>query len=184
MIYTDWYLQRKKGIHNSKMAETKGSELKSMFSSARMQEMKQNFDKYAKGKSIKCEDFGNVMKECGEDVAPYQLRKIISKVQSEKEGMISFDEFTDMFSKMSSKAVGGRYKHAIDSKKGVQKVEGDSSASAEGTRHSFSDDEQIGFSDWINSVLEDDPDLKGKAKITWQIKLSFFLSLILLPRSF
>ena len=62
-----------------------------------------------------------------------------------------------MFGKLSTKVVGGRYKHAVDTREGVQKVE-----SSSGTRHSFSDDEQVGFSDWINSVLEDDPDLKGK----------------------
>ena len=139
------------------------AELKMMFSSARMAELKVNFDKYADGNSkIKSEDFGKVMKDCGEDVAAYQLRKIVSEVQTDTGGLMSFDDFTKMFSKLSTKAIGGRYKHAIDSRKGVQKVEGDSSASAEGTRHSFSDDEQIGFSDWINSVLEDDPDLKGE----------------------
>ena len=132
-----------------------------MFSSNRMAELKQNFDKYAEGNSLKCEDFGKVMKDCGEDVAGYQLRKIIAETQTEKSGLISFDEFTKLFAKLSSKAAGGAYKTAVDSRKGVQEVGGGSSASAEGTRHSFSDDEQIGFSDWINSVLEDDPDLKG-----------------------
>ena len=138
------------------------AELKQMFSSVRMKEMKQSFDKFAEHSKIKCGDFGKVMKDCGEDVAGYQLRKITEEVQTEKDGVLSFDEFTDLFSKLSTKAVGGRYKQAIDSREGVQKVEGDSTASAEGTRHSFSDDEQIGFSDWINSVLEGDNDLKGK----------------------
>lgn len=132
-----------------------------MFSSNRMAELKENFDKYAEGNSLKCEDFGKVMKDCGENVAGYQLRKIIEDTQAEKGGVISFDEFTRLFSKISSKATGGIYRQAVDSRKGVQEVGGSSTASAEGTRHSFSDDEQIGFSDWINSVLEDDPELKG-----------------------
>lgn len=132
-----------------------------MFSSARMAEMKQAFDKYAEANSLKCEDFGKVMKDCGEDVPAYKLREIVDEVQKDKGGMLSFDDFTKLFSKLSTKAVGGTYKKAIDSRKGVQAV-GGTSASAEGTRHSFSDDEQIGFSDWINSVLEDDADLKGE----------------------
>ena len=135
-----------------------------MFSSNRMAELKQNFDKYAEGNSLKCEDFGKVMKDCGEDVAGYQLRNIIAETQASKGGVLSFDEFTRLFSKLSAKAAGGIYRQAVDSRKGVQEV-GGSSASAEGTRHSFSDDEQIGFSDWINSVLEDDPDLKGTESI-------------------
>ncbi|KAJ7325369.1 hypothetical protein OS493_029920 [Desmophyllum pertusum] len=101
------------------------------------------------------------MKDCGEDIPGYQLRKIVSEAQTDQGGVLSFDEFTKLFSKLSSKVVGGSFKQALDSRKGVQEV-GGSSASAEGTRHSFSDDEQIGFSDWINSILEDDPDLKGK----------------------
>lgn len=141
------------------------AKLAPMFSSNRMAELKQNFDKYAEGNSLKCEDFGKVMKDCGEDVAGYQLRKIIADTHTEKGGVISFDEFTRLFSKLSSKATGGIYRQAVDSRKGVQEV-GGSSASAEGTRHSFSDDEQIGFSDWINSVLEDDTDLKGTKSVS------------------
>ena len=136
------------------------AELTLMFSSNRMAELKENFEKYAEGSSLKIEDFGKVMKDCGEDVAGYQLRKIIADTHADKGGVISFDEFTKLFSQLSSKATGGIYKTAVDSRKGVQEV-GGTSASAEGTRHSVSDDEQIGFSDWINSVLEDDPDLKG-----------------------
>ena len=141
------------------------AELTAMFSTNRMAELKENFDKYAEGGSLKIEDFGKVMRDCGEDVAGYQLRKIIADTQAEKGGVIGFDEFTRLFSSLSSKATGGIYKQAVDSRKGVQEVGGGSSASAEGTRHSFSDDEQIGFSDWINSVLEDDPDLKGSKSV-------------------
>ena len=136
------------------------ADLTAMFSTNRMAELKQNFAKYADGNSLKCEDFGKVMKDCGEDIPGYQLRKIVSEAQTDQGGVLSFDEFTKLFSKLSSKVVGGSFKQALDSRKGVQEV-GGSSASAEGTRHSFSDDEQIGFSDWINSILEDDPDLKG-----------------------
>ena len=141
-----------------------------MFSSNRMAELKENFDKYAEGGSIKCEDFAKVMEACGEDVAGYQLRKIIADTQTERGGLINFAEFTRLFSTISSKATGGIYRKAVDSCKGVQEV-GVSSASAEGTRHSFSDDEQIGFSDWINSVLEDDPDLKGTKFITSMVEI-------------
>ncbi len=141
------------------------AELTSMFSSARMAELKQNFNKYAEENALKCEDFAKVMKDCGEDVPGFQLRNIIEETQAKKGGVISFDEFTRLFSKLSSKAAGGIYKKAVDHRKGVQEVGGSSKASAEGTRHSFSDDEQIGFSDWINSVLEDDPDLKGRKSV-------------------
>lgn len=136
---------------------TKMTELKMMFSNVRMTEMKQCFEKYAEGGKIKAQDFGNVMKDFGEGVAGYKLRQIEEEVQSQKGGVLTFDDFTELFSKLSTKVVGGRYKHAVDTREGVQKMEDDS-----GTRHSFSDDERVGFSDWINSVLEEDPDLKGE----------------------
>lgn len=138
---------------------TKMAELKMMFSNVRMAEMKQCFEKYAEGGKIKAQDFGNVMKDFGEDIAGYQLRQIEEEVQSQKSGVLSFEDFTELFGKLSTKVVGGRYKHAVDTREGVQKME-----SSSGTRHSFSDDEQVGFSDWINSVLEEDPDLKGKKR--------------------
>lgn len=137
------------------------ADLTPMFSSSRMAELRQAFDKHAKGNSLRGEDFGKVMKECGEEVPAFKLRDIEEEVQKEKRGMLSFDDFTKLFARLSTKAVGGAYKKAVDSRKGVQAVGGTSASSAEGTRHSFSDDEQIGFSNWINSVLEDDRDLKG-----------------------
>ena len=141
------------------------AKLQAGFSSNRMAELRESFDRYAEGNSLRCEDFEKAMKGCGEAVAQYKLRKIISDVKSEKEGLISFDEFLSLFRELSTKAVGSTYKQAIENRAGVQKVGGDSAASAEGTRHSFSDDEQIGFSDWINSILEDDADLKGNGKV-------------------
>jgi len=40
------------------------------------------------------------------------------------------------------------------------KLGGTSDVSAEGTTHSFSEDETVAFADWINYSLGDDPDLK------------------------
>lgn len=38
---------------------------------------------------------------------------------------------------------------------------GTSAASADGTAHSYSDEEKLAFVDWINYALKDDPDLKN-----------------------
>ena len=38
---------------------------------------------------------------------------------------------------------------------------GTSSSSADGTAHSYSDEEKLAFVDWINHSLKDDPDLKN-----------------------
>jgi hypothetical protein len=43
---------------------------------------------------------------------------------------------------------------------------GTSSASADGTAHSYSEEEKLAFVDWINYSLKDDPDLKGLLPIS------------------
>ncbi len=46
-----------------------------------------------------------------------------------------------------------------DKAKKLVKVGGLSEGSAEGTTHSFSEEEKLAFVDWINFQLENDPDL-------------------------
>lgn len=47
----------------------------------------------------------------------------------------------------------------------VETQGGWSEASSTGTTHSFAEDECFAFSDWINSVLADDKDVKGVVPI-------------------
>ena len=65
-----------------------------------------------------------------------------------------------MFKKISS----GKTKYALaqtaEKAKKLVTVAGMSEASAEGTQHSFSEEEKIAFVDWINYQLEEDADLK------------------------
>lgn len=141
------------------MAE--GADLGEIFSTARMTEMRKAFNETAEGgQTIPCEKLGEAMKRCGEDVPQYKLRQITEDVQKETGGTIDFLHFMKLFKELSLKAVGGSYKKAVDKRHGVEEV-GVSSASAEGTKHSFSADEMVAFTDWINSCLEDDTDLAG-----------------------
>ncbi|EDO32484.1 predicted protein [Nematostella vectensis] len=125
-----------------------------------MTEMRDGFAKFAKNNKISCDDFAAVMKECSEYVPGYKLRRVVEDVKKENEGQIDFLLFLKLFKDLSIKAAGGDFKKAVDKREGVKEVGGDSSASAEGTRHSLTDDERIGFTDWINSCLGDDEDLK------------------------
>ncbi len=47
-----------------------------------------------------------------------------------------------------------------DKAKKLVKTGGRSEGSAEGTTHSFSEEEKLAFVDWINFQLENDPDVK------------------------
>lgn len=140
---------------------TEGADLGEVLSNAQISEIRQAFDETAKGnETISSEKLGEVMKLCGEEVPQYKLRQISEDLQKETGGTIDFLQFLKLFKSLSLKAVGGSYKKAIDKRQGVEQV-GVSSASAEGTKHSFSTDEMVAFTDWINSCLEDDPDLAG-----------------------
>ena len=48
-----------------------------------------------------------------------------------------------------------------EASKKLVKTGGTSVASAEGTTHSFTEEEKYAFVDWINYLLVDDPDLKN-----------------------
>lgn len=143
------------------MAE--GAELTGMFSTSRMTEMRAAFSEIAQGNdTITTDKLGEAMKLCGEDVPPFKLRHLSEEVKKQTGGDIDFLLFLKLFKDLSVKAVGGEYKKAVDKRVGVEEIGGGSSASAEGTRHSFSNDETVAFTDWINCCLEDDPELKGK----------------------
>ena len=129
-----------------------------MFSGSQVSEMKENFDKYSQDGKIKCEDLGNVMKDCGEEVAQFKIRKIVSDVRKGEDDQLAFNDFLKLFSELSPKSVGGQFKQAVGKTEGVTEISG-TEASSSGTKHSMSEDEQAGFANWINSVLEEDEDL-------------------------
>ncbi len=63
-----------------------------------------------------------------------------------------------MYMKVSTKAKSSAFKELIKKREKVNVKGGASEASAEGTKHSYSDGEKAAFADWINSVLGNDPD--------------------------
>lgn len=162
------------------MAE--GAALTQMFSNDRMSEIREAFFEVADGKdTITTDKLGDVMKLCGENVPAFKLRQQSEELQKETGGEIDFNRFLKLFRELSVKVVGGEYKKVVDKKVGVEERGGGSSASAEGTRHSFSNDETVAFTDWINCCLEDDPELQGKTIIfslsldVFSLKIGMFL---------
>lgn len=56
--------------------------------------------------------------------------------------------------------VASSFKQVVSKKENLETLGGMSDASSEGTTHSVRLEEQLAFSDWINSNLSTDPDLK------------------------
>ena len=68
-----------------------------------------------------------------------------------------------MYKKVRSSKKTFRLAETADKAKNLVTVKGLSEASAEGTQHSFSEEEKIAFVDWINYQLEKDQDLITRA---------------------
>ncbi|XP_065050995.1 plastin-2-like [Rhopilema esculentum] len=126
---------------------------------AELRESFNNFDLDGNG-HITSQEIGNVMKSLGEDIPGYKLREIIKEVDSNQNGTVEFDEFLQIYKTVSSKAKGSAFKDLIKKREKINITGGSSEASAEGTKHSYSDSERAAFADWINYVLQDDADCK------------------------
>jgi len=61
---------------------------------------------------------------------------------------------------LKSKEVASKFKQVVSKKENLETLGGMSDASSEGTTHSVRLEEQLAFSDWVNSNLHHDTDLK------------------------
>lgn len=75
-------------------------------------------------------------------------------------GKLLFSEFENLCIGLKSSEVASTFKQVVQKRENLQHLGGTSEASNEGTTHSVRVEEQLAFSDWINSNLRQDPDLK------------------------
>lgn len=83
-----------------------------------------------------------------------------NKQRTNTQGKLSYDEFESLCVDLKAKDVASTFKTAVSKKENLETLGGMSSGSAEGTTHSVRFEEQLAFSDWINSNLAHDADLK------------------------
>lgn len=76
------------------------------------------------------------------------------------DGKLSYSEFETLCCSLKANDVASTFKQQVTRKENLQHLGGTSEASNEGTTHSVRVEEQLAFSDWINSNLSHDPDLK------------------------
>uniref|UniRef100_A0A1X7VVW7 EF-hand domain-containing protein n=1 Tax=Amphimedon queenslandica TaxID=400682 RepID=A0A1X7VVW7_AMPQE len=119
----------------------------SKFSSEKLEEIRAQFDQFdADGNGhITCSEIAEVLKALGETTPGYKIRDMIREVDIDENGTIEFNEFVEMYAKVTAeKKTYGLQKTADKAKKLVQ-VGGLSEASAEGTTHSFAEEEKLAF---------------------------------------
>lgn len=102
---------------------------------------------------------------CGFKIPGWQIRQMVEDFKSNKRtvsdnGRLSYEEFETLCSDLKASEVANTFKQVVTKKENLQHLGGTSNASNEGTTHSVRVEEQLAFSDWINSNLGLDPDLK------------------------
>lgn len=94
----------------------------------------------------------------------YKVRQMIEeyddKQRLEHKGRLSFEEFEKLCKELKANELGSTFKQVVSKKENLETLGGISEASSEGTTHSVRLEEQLAFSDWINTNLAHDPDLK------------------------
>lgn len=83
-----------------------------------------------------------------------------NKQRTQNVGKLSYAEFEQICIDLKSKDVASTFGKNLSKREDIEKIGGLSDQSAAGTTHSVRNEEQLAFSDWINSNLGHDNDLK------------------------
>uniref|UniRef100_A0A0N4Z979 Ca2+-binding actin-bundling protein n=1 Tax=Parastrongyloides trichosuri TaxID=131310 RepID=A0A0N4Z979_PARTI len=111
------------------------------------------------GGSILYDEIKDALKLLGIDLPGYQLREIIDKGNGNDS--ISFADFCNIYSNLINKknSLATSWKVGINSAQGSYKVQGLAVHGADEIVHTIRVEEEVAFSNWINSHLFEDPDL-------------------------
>ncbi|XP_030381332.1 plastin-2 isoform X2 [Scaptodrosophila lebanonensis] len=128
-------------------------------------EIKEKFTELDSNKDgfIDLHELKDALNQVGFKLAGYQVREMIDEFKSKQrtahQGKLNLDEFETLCLDLKSKDVASTFKTVVSKKENLETLGGMSSISSEGTTHSVRLEEQLAFSDWINSNLGHDKDL-------------------------
>lgn len=127
---------------------------------------------------IELKELKEALDQCGFKLPGYRVREMIAEYSSKQstsaQGKLSYQEFEALCMDLKAKEVASTFKTVVSKKENVETLGGMSSQSADGTTHSVRMEEQLAFSDWINSNLIFDKDLNhllpidGEGKTLYQ----------------
>ncbi|CEF64966.1 Fimbrin [Strongyloides ratti] len=112
------------------------------------------------GGSILYDNVKDALKLLGIDLPGYQLRDVIQKPSGSDS--ITFGEFCSVYSNLAGQknSFASSWKVGINSAQGSYKVQGLANHGADEIVHTIRVEEEVAFSNWINSHLSEDSDLK------------------------
>jgi len=132
------------------------------------EELKEQFSTIDKDESgfIELAELKEALDLAGFKVPGWRVRDMIDKYDREKppehivgQRKLSYTEFEHLCCELKSKEVSQTFKKVVSKRDNIQTHGGMSEASAEGTQHSVRMEEELAFSDWINTNLGQDPSL-------------------------
>ncbi|XP_057705894.1 plastin-3-like isoform X2 [Corythoichthys intestinalis] len=131
-------------------------------STEEMEEIRESFQKLdMDGNGYICaSELGDLFRDLNCPVPGYRIREIIQKLDRDKDSNISLEEFTAVFRDLKDDRIAQGFRKALNKKEGIVAIGGTSEISSEGTQHSISEQERYAFANYINSILENDPDCK------------------------
>lgn len=133
-------------------------------------ELKEQFCVLDKEESgfINLNELKDALDLAGFKVPGWRVRDMIDKIDRDTatcqggivgQRKLSYGEFEHLCCELKSKEVSQSFKTAVTKKDNIKTHGGMSRASADGTTHSVRVEEQLAFSDWINTNLGEDTDL-------------------------
>lgn len=116
------------------------------------------------GGFVELKELKDALDQVGFKLPGYQVRLMIDEFGNKQKlktpGKLNYNEFEQICIDLKTKEVASSFKQRVTKKENLETLGGMSESSATGTTHSVRLEEQISFSEWINSNLLHDQDLK------------------------
>uniref|UniRef100_A0A0K0G3L7 Fimbrin (inferred by orthology to a D. melanogaster protein) n=1 Tax=Strongyloides venezuelensis TaxID=75913 RepID=A0A0K0G3L7_STRVS len=133
-----------------------------MLSKEQISELSEKFPSISQegGGSILYDDVKDALKLLGIDIPGYKFRELIEK--NNESNSLTFGEFCNIYSNLigQKNSLASSWKVGINSAQGSYKIQGLAHHGADEIIHTIRVEEEVAFSNWINSHLSEDPDLK------------------------
>ncbi|KAI1726424.1 calponin homology (CH) domain-containing protein [Ditylenchus destructor] len=110
-------------------------------------------------------DVHAALKVVGIDIPGYQLRELLNNYGDSKN--LTFEQFNSLFEQLDNEknAEASRWKKRIGSVTGAYQVQSTAVHGAEEIVHTIRVEEEVAFSNWINTSLSADPDLSNQLPV-------------------
>uniref|UniRef100_A0AC35U6W6 Ca2+-binding actin-bundling protein n=1 Tax=Rhabditophanes sp. KR3021 TaxID=114890 RepID=A0AC35U6W6_9BILA len=109
---------------------------------------------------LKVDDVKDALKLLGVDLPGYQIRELLSRFNGVNQ--LTYQQFEQLFTELyeEKNSISSKWKTGIVSAQGAYKVQGLAEHGADEIVHTIRVEEEAAFSNWINSNLSEDGDLK------------------------